>query len=578
MKKITNRKSLTVFLLSFAVFFITTLITNKYLLVFDVSSVRISSALNPVLGITFGWPAILGCAFGNFFCDLASGWGITTALLGFPSQILYGFLPYFLWRGFIGCRSHITRLDSPKKVFVFILIALGNCIYIGFDVGFIQWVVTRADFWRTSFFAGLNDFTSCVFFGLPMLSVFDYIYSKKIHKGKRKLSLNETIILITSLIEIVGFAVIVIAFNIIYKGKALTEIWQSIFIAAIIAFSVISVLSFFAMAIASYLRKKHAGLRIIEKPHGTIFVDDKNRLEFVSFPGQALEYRIKSDRRGFTLGNIQKNMAVSYEEAWYTLISNQKGCPMKCIFCDCPGYGYYGNVSVDELKYQINTILDNVGSTHTRYFGVDFMRMGEPTLNKSILDFIEFDLIKLVRSKVDADVIVPTLSTMLPKNKAVVSNYLQRYCRIKNEVYDGVADLQFSICTSDDDIRKSLYKNMSLSLAEISEIAASLPLPKGDKYRLNFPVANDSVIDPDVIDKLFDKNKFEIKLTPMHTTFNAEDNGFVDESEYESYDAFAPIEKSFQDKGWDVMVYLDKKGEDADSLTCGHLMLSNIQD
>ena len=578
MKKFLNKKILITFFITFAVFFVTTFIANKYLLAFDVSSVRISAMLNPVLGIVFGWPAIFGCAVGNFFCDLASGWGITTALLGFPSQILYGFFPYFVWRRFVGCKSHITRLDHPKKVFVFILISLIDCIYIGFDVGFIQWVVARADFWRTSFFAGLNDFTVCVFFGLPTMSVFDYIYSKKIHKGKRKLSFNERIILITSLIEIVAFAVIAIVFNIIYKGRALTEIWQEIFIAAIVTFSVISVISFFAMMIVSYLRKKHAGLRIIEKSHGTIFVDEKKRLEFVSFPGQALKYRIKSDRRGYDLENAQKNMVASYEEAWYTLISNQKGCPMKCPFCDCPGYGYYGNVSVDELKYQISTILDNVGSTHTRYFGVDFMRMGEPVLNNAILDFIEFELIKLVRSKVDADVIVPTISTMLPRNKALVADYLQRYCRIKNEVYDGNAELQLSICTTDDNIRKSIYQNMTLSLAEIAEIGASLPIPKGDKYRLNFPVTNDSVIDPEVIDKLFDKNKFEIKLTPVHTTFNAEDNGLVVTGEYDSYDAFAPIEKAFLDKGWDVMVYLDKKGEDDDSLTCGHLLLSNIHD
>lgn len=95
---------------------------------------------------------------------------------------------------------------------------------------------------------------------------------------------------------------------------------------------------------------------------------------------------------------------------------------------------------------------------------------------------------------------------------------------------------------------------------------------------MNFPITKDSVIDPEVIDKLFDKNKFEIKLTPIHNTFNAQDNGFVVTNEYDSYDNFAPIEKAFLDKNWDVSVYLDKKGEDADSLTCGHLLLSHIRD
>ncbi len=578
MKKTQNKKALIVFLTSFAIFFLTTLVANKYLLAFDVSSVRISAALNPVLGITFGWPAIIGCAVANFFSDLVSGWGIVTALLGLPSQILYGFLPYFLWRRFIRCQSHVTRLDNPKKVFVFVLITLLNSVYIGFDVGFIQWVVSKTDFWRTAFFAGLNDFTACVFFGLPLLAVFDYVYSKKIHNGKRNLSFNEIIILITSLVEIFVFAVIATVLSIVFMDKTVTETWQSIFIYAIIAFAVISVISFAAMTVASHIRKKHAGLRMIEKPHGTIFVDEKKRLEFVSFPGQAMKHRVKSDTRGYDLESAQKNIVASYEEAWYTTVSNQKGCPMKCLFCDCPGYGFYGNTSMDDLKYQIRTILDNVGTTHTRYFSVDFMRMGEPTFNSTILDFIEFELTGLIRSKVDADVIVPTISTMLPKNKKLVTEFLQRYCRIKNEVYDGNAELQFSICTTDEDIRNGLFKNMSLPLCDIAAIAASLPTPKGNKYRLNFPVTKDTVIDAAVIDGLFDKTKFELKITPIHETFNAQDNGFNVTSEYDSYDVFAPIEKAFLDKGWDVAVYLDKKGEDSDSLTCGHLMLPNIRD
>lgn len=577
-KKIWSKKNLLVFAISFAVFFLTTFIANRYLLAFDVSSVRISAALNPVLGIAFGWPAILACAFGNFVSDLASGWGIVTALLGFPSQILYGFFPYFVWRRFIPCKSHLTRLDNPKKVFVFILITLINSVYIGFDVGFIQWVVSKTDFLRTSFFAGLNDFTACVFFGLPLLALFDYVYSKKIHKGKRRLSFNENIILIASAVEVFDFLVIAVVFSFAFKGRTVTDTWQTIFIGAIIAFSFVSVISFIAMAVASHLRKKHAGLRIIEKPHGTIFVDEKQRLEFVSFPGQALKYRVKSDKRGYSLEDAQKNIVASYEEAWYATVSTQKGCPMKCQFCDCPAYGFYGNVSVDDLKYQINTILDNVGSTHTRYFGVEFMRMGEPTLNNSILDFIEYEMIDLIRSKVDADVIVPTISTMLPKSKNVVARFLQRYCRIKNEVYDGNAELQLSIWTTDESIRNDIYKNMSLSLQEISEIASSLPAPKGSKYRLNFPITKDSVIDPAVIDGLFDKNKFEIKLTPIHSTFNAQDNGFNMTSGYDTYEIFAPVEKSFLDKGWDVAVFLGKKGEDDDSLTCGHLLLSNIHD
>lgn len=579
MKRSFSRKSVTVFLASFAAFFVTTVLANKYLTAFDVSSVRISAALNPVLGITFGWPAIFGCAAANFLSDLVSGWGLATALMGFPAQILYGFLPYFFWRRYIRCESHITRLDSPKKVLVYLLITFLNSVCIGLAVGLIQYAVARNAFLRTAFFAFLNDFNVCVFFGLPLLALFDFLYSRYTHSGRRKLSANEIIILISALSELLAFAVIAAAVQLKCRPASLSveDLWGRIFLISTIANAVITLLSLLAMAIFSALRKKHAGLRVIEKPNGTIFVDEKRRMEFVSFPGQAMEYRVKADSLGYTLENARKVIAPTYENAWYTLLSNQKGCPMKCLFCDCPGYGFYGNLTVDDLRYQIRTILENTGSTHTRYFSVDFMRMGEPTLNPAILEFTEHHLVPEIRSRVDADVIVPSLSTMLPRNKKAVTDFLQNYCRIKNEVYNGDAELQFSICTTDEEMRRRIFRNLSLSLEEIAEIGRGLPMPKGGKYRLNFPVTRDTVIDPAVIDRLFDKNRFCIKLTPIHSTFNAADNGFRITSEYDSYEVFAAFEKSFLDIGWDVLVYLDRKGEDDDGLTCGNLLLPNIR-
>lgn len=580
MKKNYTKKSAAVFGISFAAVFIAAFLSGKYLAGFCVSGIRIQAALIPVLGITFGLPAVLGCAAGNFLSALVSGYGIAAALTGFPFLILYGFIPFFLWRRFIGCKSHITRPDSLKKVLVFILISLADAICIGPAAGLVRLAsgTAETDFARTAFFTGLSDFAVCVFLGLPLLSVFGLVYSKVIHKGRRHLSFSEKIILASGLAEIAAFTVIAAVMNILNKNRTPAETWQSVFNKSAVVFAVITVISLIVIAAAGLLRKKRAGLRIIEKPHGTVFADEKRRLEFVSFPGQSPNYRIKSDNLGYSLENAQKNLAVSYEDAWYTAVSCQRGCPMKCLFCDCPGYGYYGNVSADDLEYQVNTILDNVGSTHTRYFKIDFTRMGEPTLNENIPDFIEHDLVRLVRSKIDADVIVPSVSTMLPKNKAAVEKFLERYCRIKNEVFGGNAELQFSIWTTDESMRKTFYKNMSLSLKEIAEIGASLPMPEGVKYMLDFPVSEDSVIDPDVIDSLFDKNKFKIRLSPVRSTFNAIDNGLAVMSKYDSFDVFAPVERAFLDRGWDVDVYLDKKGEDADSLTCGHLLLSDIRE
>ncbi len=578
MKKAINRKSILIFLLSAVLFFVTTVPANKYLAVYSVTGVRISAAFNPVLGIIFGWPAILGCAAANFISDLVCGWGIVTAVMGFPAQILYGFIPYYLWGRYVRCESHMTRIDSPQKVLVYFLITLLNTVLIGFLVGFIQYTVAGSEFWTSAFFAFLNDLTGCVFFGLPMLAFSDLIYSRIIHKGRRRLSFNEKIILVTGLVEIILFAVIAVVMNIAHREQPTVEIWSQIFIYSLIEFSVGTVLSLGIMAAVGLIRKKHAGLRTIEKPSGTVFADEKRRLEFVSFPGQALRHRIKARTLGFAPENAPNCISASYDDAWFASLSSQKGCPMECLFCDCPGYGFYGNATREDLRYQIRTIVENTGSTHTKYFSVDFMRMGEPALNSSVLDFIEYDLRGEIESRVDAELIVPNLSTMMPRNSDTVTDFLLNYCRIKNEVYNGDADLQFSICTTDENERNRIFKNMSMPLEEIARIGALLPMPKGSKYRLNFPLTSDTVIDPAVIDRLFDKRKFAVKLTPVHSTFNAADNSLKATDDYDFSRVFEPVEKAFQEIGWDVFVYLDKKDEDNDSLTDGNLLLANLRE
>ena len=37
---------------------------------------------------------------------------------------------------------------------------------------------------------------------------------------------------------------------------------------------------------------------------------------------------------------VKKNYQPRYEKCWDVSLCCQKGCPMKCSFCDCPGYGF----------------------------------------------------------------------------------------------------------------------------------------------------------------------------------------------------------------------------------------------
>lgn len=115
---------------------------------------------------------------------------------------------------------------------------------------------------------------------------------------------------------------------------------------------------------------------------------------------------------------------------------------------------------------------------------------------------------------------------MLSKANNKLGNFLQVWCSIKNEFYNGEAGLQFSINSTDDEQRNELFDSKSLSLAQISQLANELPMPVGRKYTLNFPVTSQTILDAKELSKLFDREKFIVKITPIHETASAIENGF----------------------------------------------------
>lgn len=316
-------------------------------------------------------------------------------------------------------------------------------------------------------------------------------------------------------------------------------------------------------------------MKVINTHTGRIYVDPENKLEFLTVGDYGKENNIKADFLGLTkeIQGVQHH-DVDLTEKWVATISTQHGCPMKCAFCDCPRYGFHGNVSEDLLCYQIATMLeDHDDVKHTARFNVHFARMGEPSFNPNVLTFTEDKLRELVACYVEADTIHPVVSTMLPKSNPNLENFLMEWCRIKNEVYKGEAGLQFSINSTDNDQRNKGFNNMSLSLEEISELARKLPDPVGRKYTLNFAVTEDTILDAGSLDALFDKNKWIVKITPIHKTHNAIENDYKVTTTYTNYDVYRQFEKPLTELGWDVIVFVPSEEEDSDRITCGNALI-----
>lgn len=315
----------------------------------------------------------------------------------------------------------------------------------------------------------------------------------------------------------------------------------------------------------------------IYKTHtGKIYCDKENKLEFLTVGDYGKENNIKANFLGYTKEIYGvPNKDVSLSEKWVATISTQHGCPMKCKFCDVHKFGFYGNVSRDLLKYQIKTIIENENVYKTKRFNVHYARMGEPTFNRNVLDFTVYDLDSLVRmSELEADTIHPVISTMLPANNTNIINFIFDWCFIKNKIRNGEAGLQFSINSTDDKQRGVQFEGLSMELNKIAFVASMLPTPVGRKYTLNFAVTKDTILDSKKLTEMFDKDKFIVKITPIHETHSAIQNGFDVGDSYTDYNVYRKFEEPLLEQGWDVIVFVPSKEEDSDRITCGNALLS----
>ena len=81
------------------------------------TQVRPASGVGPVLGLFFGWPGILGCAFGNLVSDMASESDPLMLAVYTLIQVVYNAVPYFVW--YLALRKSddiYPSLASVKKV------------------------------------------------------------------------------------------------------------------------------------------------------------------------------------------------------------------------------------------------------------------------------------------------------------------------------------------------------------------------------------------------------------------------------------------------------------------------------
>lgn len=317
-------------------------------------------------------------------------------------------------------------------------------------------------------------------------------------------------------------------------------------------------------------------MRQITDTHtGEIISDTDLTLEYLFVGDYGKENNIKADFLGYDK-RIEKveHKPVDIREKLVVTVSSQKGCPMHCNFCDCPKLGFKGNASLPELMMEITSGIALSGIRHGERLNVYYARMGEPTFNQNVIASAK--QIAHMLADPDSDIHFntyhPVISTMMPKANNNLKEFLHKWVKTGFEYggEDGFG-LQFSINTLNEEQRNEMFRGCSLSLTEIGGIIDWLPMPKKRKYTLNFAVTSKSNLDVDLMNKYFDKEKCIVKITPIHETVEAVNEGYEIVTDFDVYEKF---EQPLVKDGWDVIVFVPSKEEDTDRITCGNSLIA----
>lgn len=252
------------------------------------------------------------------------------------------------------------------------------------------------------------------------------------------------------------------------------------------------------------------------------------------------------------------------EDKWVVTVSTQFGCPVKCMFCDSGGY-FAGNLTADEILSEIDHVVRKRapdGKIGAPKFKIHFARMGEPSLNPAMLELLE-----RLPGEYDAPGLIPCIPTVAPR---AAEEFFEKLLDIKRRLYrDGHFQLQFSVNTTDPELREKLMPIKKWDFDEIAAYAKRWYEPGDRKVVLNFALCPDNPVVPDVVARHFDPACCMIKVTPVNPTDMAVMNGFgtmLSADEPTGADALvAELEK----KGFECVVSIGEAEEIEIGSNCG---------
>jgi 23S rRNA (adenine2503-C2)-methyltransferase len=262
---------------------------------------------------------------------------------------------------------------------------------------------------------------------------------------------------------------------------------------------------------------------------------------------------------------------VSREKKWVLIVSSLFGCPIGCSFCDA-GITYKGKLTKEEILAQIDFPIEKRFPSRdipVEKFKVQFARVGEPALNSAVIEALSE-----LPSRYNAPGLLPCVSTIAPGGSDL---FFDKLLDVRKNIYrDRNFQLQFSIHTTDEALRDKLIPVKKWDFKRISEYGEGFFEEGFRKITLNFALSHDAPIEPSVLSKYFNPDKFLIKITPINPTYKAMKNkisSFVDPSNNERLDILI---YELENAGYEVITSIGILEENNIGSNCGQYIQTHL--
>lgn len=250
------------------------------------------------------------------------------------------------------------------------------------------------------------------------------------------------------------------------------------------------------------------------------------------------------------------------EQKWIVNVSTQFGCPVGCSFCDAGGQ-YSGNLKTGEIVDQVKFVM----ARHPELVAVcsklkvHLARIGEPSLNDNVIEAI-----REIRSLTDNPGLWCCLPTVVPRNR---QRWFTSLTAVKNDCFPGHFQLQFSLNTTDEAVRRKMIPADLENFASVARIGEEF-FTRGDRrVVLNFALATDVPFDPKVIRQFFSPEIFAVKLTPLNPTIRAGEMGLDTVLRGDGASAVEDAAMVLSESGFNVVLSIGDSRENEVGSNCG---------